>query len=81
MIIAPAMNKQMFENPATQRNLNTLRADQITIWGLCSDQACGENGLGRNALEPEQLQQALQVFFLSLNGLMEKCFNYRRPNI
>ncbi|HNB02345.1 MAG TPA: bifunctional phosphopantothenoylcysteine decarboxylase/phosphopantothenate--cysteine ligase CoaBC [Nitrosomonas sp.] len=63
LIIAPAMNKQMFENPATQRNLNTLHADQITIWGPASgDQACGENGLGR-MLEPEQLQQALQVFF------------------
>lgn len=63
LIIAPAMNKQMFENPATQRNLNTLRADQITIWGpAMGDQACGENGLGR-MLEPAQLQQALQGFF------------------
>lgn len=81
LIIAPAMNKQMFENPATQRNLNTLRADQITIWGpAMGDQACGENGLGR-MLEPAQLQQALQGFFEPqwLDG--KKGPNYCRSNV
>lgn len=63
LIIVPAMNKQMFENPVTQRNLSTLRADKVTIWGpAIGDQACGENGLGR-MLEPEQLRQALHGFF------------------
>lgn len=63
LIIVPAMNKQMFENPATQRNLKTLGEDQVTIWGPAEgDQACGETGLGR-MLEPEQIQQALHDFF------------------
>ena len=63
LIIVPAMNKQMFENPATQRNLTTLREDQVVIWGpAAGDQACGETGMGR-MLEPEQVQQALYHFF------------------
>ncbi|MDI1309088.1 MAG: bifunctional phosphopantothenoylcysteine decarboxylase/phosphopantothenate--cysteine ligase CoaBC [Methylotenera sp.] len=48
LLVAPAMNKQMWENPATQRNVNQLTADGISIFGPDSgEQACGEVGLGR----------------------------------
>ena len=59
LIVAPAMNKQMWENPATQRNIAQLSSDSITIFGpAAGEQACGEVGLGR-MLEPEQILQAL----------------------
>lgn len=55
LMVAPAMNKQMWDNPATQRNIELLRQDGVLILGPGSgDQACGETGLGR-MLEPEQL--------------------------
>ncbi len=48
LLVAPAMNRQMWENPATCRNLATLRSDSVDILGpACGDQACGETGLGR----------------------------------
>jgi len=57
LIIAPAMNRQMWEHPATQRNIAQLKADGITILGPDSGlQACGEEGMGR-MLEAEQLAQ------------------------
>ncbi|HEY6094661.1 MAG TPA: bifunctional phosphopantothenoylcysteine decarboxylase/phosphopantothenate--cysteine ligase CoaBC [Gallionellaceae bacterium] len=57
LIVAPAMNRQMWENPATQRNIAQLRTDGITVLGPASGaQACGEEGMGR-MLEPEQLAQ------------------------
>jgi phosphopantothenoylcysteine decarboxylase/phosphopantothenate--cysteine ligase len=59
LIVAPAMNKQMWENPATQRNITQLGSDGVTIWGpAAGEQACGEVGLGR-MLEPEEIIQAL----------------------
>jgi phosphopantothenoylcysteine decarboxylase / phosphopantothenate---cysteine ligase len=55
LLVAPAMNKQMWENPATQRNFSQLLADNISIFGPGSgEQACGETGDGR-MLEPESL--------------------------
>jgi phosphopantothenoylcysteine decarboxylase/phosphopantothenate--cysteine ligase len=55
LLVAPAMNRQMWENAATQRNLAHLRADGIGILGPASgDQACGEVGMGR-MLEAEEL--------------------------
>jgi phosphopantothenoylcysteine decarboxylase / phosphopantothenate---cysteine ligase len=63
LLVAPAMNKQMWENPATQRNIAQLHADNITVLGPdAGEQACGEIGLGR-MLEPEDLMQALQAHF------------------
>jgi phosphopantothenoylcysteine decarboxylase/phosphopantothenate--cysteine ligase len=48
MLVAPAMNRQMWENPATQRNVAQLRADGISILGPAhGEQACGEVGDGR----------------------------------
>lgn len=55
LLVAPAMNKQMWEAPATQRNIAQLQADQVSILGPASgEQACGEVGLGR-MLEAEDL--------------------------
>ncbi len=55
LAVAPAMNRQMWEQPATQRNIATLRADGVVILGPdAGDQACGETGMGRMA-EPETL--------------------------
>ncbi len=48
LLVAPAMNRQMWDNPATQRNVAQLRADGIAILGpACGEQACGESGEGR----------------------------------
>jgi phosphopantothenoylcysteine decarboxylase/phosphopantothenate--cysteine ligase len=59
LLVAPAMNREMWAHPATQRNLAQLRADGTTILGPGSgDQACGEIGDGR-MLEPEELLEDL----------------------
>ena len=59
LLVAPAMNRQMWANPATLRNAATLRGDGIAVLGPDSgDQACGEIGDGR-MLEPEALYEAL----------------------
>ncbi|PSJ16319.1 bifunctional phosphopantothenoylcysteine decarboxylase/phosphopantothenate--cysteine ligase CoaBC [Nitrosomonas supralitoralis] len=61
LLIAPAMNRQMWENPATQRNLSLLRQDGVKIIGPASgEQACGEIGMGR-MLEVNELVEAVQV--------------------
>jgi phosphopantothenoylcysteine decarboxylase / phosphopantothenate---cysteine ligase len=63
LLIAPAMNIEMWDNPATQRNVEQLRADGITILGPASgDQACGEVGFGR-MLEPHELLADITAFF------------------
>jgi len=63
LLVAPAMNKQMWENPTTQRNIAQLIADNVTILGPDSgEQACGEIGLGR-MLEAEHLLDDLTTFF------------------
>lgn len=62
LIVAPAMNRKMWENPAMQRNLKQLETDGITILGPASGiQACGEEGMGR-MLEPEELADAVSSF-------------------
>ena len=63
LLVAPAMNKQMWENPATQRNFAQLISDNISVLGPGNgDQACGEIGLGR-MLEPEELLLGINAFF------------------
>src|SRR5215468_10495982 len=63
LLVAPAMNVEMWENAATQRNVATLRADGISILGpAAGDQACGEVGMGR-MLEAEELLQSILGFF------------------
>jgi phosphopantothenoylcysteine decarboxylase/phosphopantothenate--cysteine ligase len=63
LLAAPAMNLQMWCNPATQRNLAQLRADGIAILGPASgDQACGEVGMGR-MLEAEEIFEEIDACF------------------
>ncbi|MEO7762567.1 MAG: bifunctional phosphopantothenoylcysteine decarboxylase/phosphopantothenate--cysteine ligase CoaBC, partial [Casimicrobiaceae bacterium] len=63
LLIAPAMNRQMWESPATRRNAAQLAADGIVLLGPdAGDQACGEVGPGR-MLEPEALHDALDAYF------------------
>ena len=63
LLIAPAMNREMWAHPATQRNAAQLRADGTGILGPgTGDQACGETGDGR-MLEPEELLADLVAFF------------------
>ncbi len=62
LLIAPAMNKQMWENPATQRNIKTVTQDSITLLGPDSgSQACGEFGHGR-MLEPHEIVEDVIAF-------------------
>ena len=63
LLVAPAMNREMWAHPATQRNLTQLAADGTTVLGVGSgEQACGETGDGR-MLEPDQLLEDLIAFF------------------
>jgi phosphopantothenoylcysteine decarboxylase/phosphopantothenate--cysteine ligase len=63
LLVAPAMNRQMWENPATQRNVTQLQADGVQILGPASgEQACGEVGAGR-MLEPEEILEEVIAFF------------------
>lgn len=63
LLVAPAMNREMWEHPATQRNLQQLRSDGVIILGPgTGDQACGETGDGR-MLEPHELLAELIAFF------------------
>lgn len=63
LLVAPAMNRQMWENPATRRNMATLAGDGVLCLGPAAGaQACGETGEGR-MLEPEALLEALCAFF------------------
>ena len=62
LIVAPAMTRQMWDHPATQRNVAQLKRDGVTILGPDSgDQACGETGMGR-MLEPDALAEAISAF-------------------
>ena len=63
LLVAPAMNREMWAHPATQRNVAQVRADGTTILGPGNgDQACGEIGDGR-MLEPAELLAELVAFF------------------
>src|SRR5688572_4688583 len=62
LLVAPAMNVEMWENAATQRNVAQLRADGVVFLGpAAGDQACGEVGMGRMQ-EPEELLQGILAF-------------------
>lgn len=63
--VAPAMNRQMWENPATQDNIRLLRERGVRLIGPDQgEQACGEIGLGR-MVEAEQIAQALAQEIIS----------------
>ncbi|MBK9520111.1 MAG: bifunctional phosphopantothenoylcysteine decarboxylase/phosphopantothenate--cysteine ligase CoaBC [Rhodocyclaceae bacterium] len=62
LLVAPAMNRQMWHNPATQRNVQQLTADGILVLGPATgEQACGETGAGR-MLEAADLLDDLITF-------------------
>ena len=63
LLLAPAMNKEMWAHPATQRNMAQLRQDGAHVLGVGQgDQACGEVGDGR-MLEPDELLYELTALF------------------
>ncbi len=63
LLVAPAMNREMWLNPATQRNAEQLRRDGVRLLGPAEgEQACGETGGGR-MLEPDQILAELIAFF------------------
>ena len=62
LLLAPAMNREMWAHPATQRNMEQLARDGATILGVGSGfQACGETGDGR-MLEPAELLEDVTAF-------------------
>jgi phosphopantothenoylcysteine decarboxylase/phosphopantothenate--cysteine ligase len=63
LLLAPAMNREMWAHPATQRNVAQVQADGAVVLPVGQgDQACGETGDGR-MLEPEELLEELIAFF------------------
>ena len=63
LLIAPAMNREMWVHPATQRNVAQLTSDGALVLGVgCGDHACGETGDGR-MLEPQELLDDVIAFF------------------
>ena len=63
LLLAPAMNREMWAHPATQRNAAQLQRDGAQVLGVGSgEQACGETGDGR-MLEPQDLLYELIAFF------------------
>jgi phosphopantothenoylcysteine decarboxylase/phosphopantothenate--cysteine ligase len=63
LMVAPAMNREMYAHPATQRNLAQMQTDGAVVLGVGSGfQACGETGDGR-MLEPDELLQDIVSFF------------------
>jgi phosphopantothenoylcysteine decarboxylase / phosphopantothenate---cysteine ligase len=72
LLVAPAMNVEMWQHPATQRNVRTIEADGALILGPASgDQACGEVGSGR-LLEPHEIVEEVIAAF------QPKCLAGRR---
>ena len=63
LLVAPAMNREMWAHPATQRNLAQVAQDGAVVLGVGNgDQACGETGDGR-MLEPAELLEEVIAFF------------------
>ncbi|NQU71710.1 MAG: bifunctional phosphopantothenoylcysteine decarboxylase/phosphopantothenate--cysteine ligase CoaBC, partial [Rhodospirillales bacterium] len=63
VLVAPAMNVRMWEHPATQANIQILKARGVGFIGPnAGDMACGEYGMGRMA-EPAEIVDALEAFF------------------
>ena len=61
--VVPAMNQQMWLNPATRENIRRLESNGVRIWGPAEgEQACGETGPGR-MLEPEELLRRVEEHF------------------
>ncbi len=71
VLMAPAMNVRMWNHPATQRNLKTLKSDGVLFVGPNEgDMACGEFGPGRMA-EPNEIASAIENYFRSDRGALD----------
>jgi phosphopantothenoylcysteine decarboxylase/phosphopantothenate--cysteine ligase len=71
VLIAPAMNPQMWQHPATRRNLARLAADGVRQVGPApGDMACGETGVGRMA-EPPEILAAIEALLAPPVGTLE----------
>ena len=63
LLIAPAMNVEMWQNPATRRNARQLRDDGIVLLGPdAGEQACGETGMGRMMEAPQLVDEVIAQF-------------------
>jgi phosphopantothenoylcysteine decarboxylase/phosphopantothenate--cysteine ligase len=63
LMVAPTMNVEMWDHPATQRNLRRLREDGVAFAGpAAGDQACGEVGMGR-LLEAAEIAAEVEAWF------------------
>ena len=63
LMLAPAMNREMWAHPATQRNVAQLKADGAHVLDVGQgDQACGETGDGR-MLEADEITEELRAFW------------------
>ena len=63
LILAPAMNREMWAHPATQRNVAQLKADGTYVLDVGQgDQACGETGDGR-MLEAQEILEEMLSFW------------------
>lgn len=70
VFVAPAMNPAMWDHPATQANVRTLRGRGVRFIGPCQgDAACGESGIGRMA-EPEEVFERLKKAFSEEAGAL-----------
>lgn len=68
LAVAPAMNQQMWQHPATQANVAVLQQRGVVIWGpAAGEQACGEVGPGR-MLEPMQLRDQVQQLLVPVHS-------------
>ena len=68
LLLAPAMNRQMWEHAATQRSAIGLQEDGVGLLGPASGfQACGETGMGR-MLEPTEITDQLIAFIKASSG-------------
>ncbi|MDD3021179.1 MAG: bifunctional phosphopantothenoylcysteine decarboxylase/phosphopantothenate--cysteine ligase CoaBC [Alphaproteobacteria bacterium] len=72
IMIAPAMNPEMWAKPATQRNVETLRQDGVMFIGPATgEMACGETGLGR-MVEADDILTSIKHYFLASAPLSGK---------
>ncbi len=81
LLVAPAMNREMWAHPATQRNFAQLVADGTTVLGPGNgDQACGEFGDGR-MLEPDELLAEMIAFFQAQGARRPARSCHRRADV
>ena len=73
MLVVPAMNIRMWENPANQRNINLLKKDNISIFGPAEGmQACGDSGVGRMKEPGEIAEKILDLIELRRKTRLNK---------